>query len=121
MRLVLSLSAMSLALAACAPIVTPVATPQPPVVIVPSTPVSPLSSAARASATTVVNREMAKRLPGVNVAPYTACVVNNATMAELADLSGMVSGNDAGAASAVAAIVRRPATTSCIAGVARTV
>lgn len=124
MRLVLSLSAASLALAACVPVVAPMPAPQPvpPMIVVPGTPpASSLSQATRAAATTVVNREMATRLPGVNVAPYTACVVNNATMAELADLSGMVAGNDAAAASAVASIVRRPGTTQCISGVARTV
>lgn len=118
MRLILSLTAAGLALAGCAvPVVAPVAPP--PVVVAPLPAPGGLTPAQRAAATTVVNREMATRLPGVNVAPYTACVVNNATMAELADLAGMT-GNSAGAATAVAAIVKRPAATQCIAGVART-
>lgn len=117
MRLILSLTAASLALAGCA---VPVVAPAPPIVVAPVTPApGGLTSAQRAAATTVVNREMATRLPGVNVAPYTACVINNATMAEMADLAGMT-GNSAGAASAVASIVKRPAATQCIAGVART-
>lgn len=120
MRLVLKLTAVSLALAACTPVVAPYPAPQPlpPVVIMP--PTSSVTPAARSAATTVVNREMAKRLPGVNVAPYTACVVNNASLAELSDLSGMIAGDDARAANAVASIVRRPTTTQCISGVART-
>lgn len=119
MRLILSLTAAALTLAGCAvPVVAPVA---PPIVVAPLPPApGGLTSAQRAAATSVVNREMASRLPGVNVAPYSACVVNNATMAELADLAGMT-GNSAGAATAVAAIVQRPAATQCIAGVARTV
>lgn len=118
MRLILSLTAACLALAGCAvPVAAPVA---PPIVVAPTVPApGGLSSVQRGAATTVVNREMASRLPGVNVAPYTACVINNATMAELADLAGMT-GNSAGAASAVASIVKRPAATQCIAGVART-
>lgn len=118
MRLILSLTAASLALAGCAvPVVAPVA---PPVIVTPTpTPGPTLNAMQRAQATAVVNREMATRLPGVNVAPYTACVINNATMAEMADLAGMSAGG-AGAASAVAAIVQRPAATQCIAGVART-
>lgn len=118
MRLILSLTAASLALAGCAvPVAAPVA---PPVIVAPTAPApGGLSSVQRAAATAVVNREMATRLPGVNVAPYTACVINNATMAELADLASL-QGSGAGAASAVAAIVQRPAATQCIAGVART-
>ena len=60
-----------------------------------------------------MNREMARRLPGANVAPYTDCVLQNATTAELADIS-----QSANASGAVAAIVGRPATTQCIAGAA---
>ena len=58
---------------------------------------------------------MAKRLPGANVAPYTDCVLQNATTAELAGIADSASG---GAGNAVAAIVGRPATTQCIAGAA---
>ena len=67
----------------------------------------------RSSARVVVNREMAKRLPGANVAPYTDCVLQNATTAELADIA-----QSADASGAVASVVGRPATTQCIAGAA---
>ena len=114
MRLILPLTIVSLTLAGCAvPVVSPVAVP--PVIVAPGP--APVSSAERATATAIVNREMATRLPGVNVAPYTSCVINNATMAEIADLAAM--GNSGGAASAVASIVTRPAATQCIAGIAR--
>lgn len=120
MRSVLSLSAAALLLAGCAvPVVAPQpgqVVIQPPVVVTPPTTVG---SATRAAAVAVVNREMAQRLPGRNIVPYTSCVVNNATQAEIADLASMA-GNSTAAAGAVAAIVKRPTTTQCIANIART-
>ena len=79
-----------------------------------------LSSSTRAVARDVVNREMAKRLPGRNVAPYTDCVVNNASMAEVADIAARGVNDTTSAASSVAVIVQRPETTQCIAKVAAT-
>lgn len=107
------IAAAALALSGCvAPI--PVATaPTAPVVV---TPPSDVSSSTRAEATRVVNAEMARRLPGRNVAPYTACVLDNATQAEIADLATL--SGQAGAADAVAGIVRRSGTTACISRVA---
>lgn len=108
MRLPLILTAAALALAGCvqnpvgmapAPL-PPVATPNPDIAV-------------RNSARVVVNREMARRLPGANVAPYTDCVMQNATTAELAGIA-----DSANASGAVADVVGRPATTQCIAGVA---
>lgn len=125
MRSVLILSAAALSLAGCAvvPIQPAPAPALPPVVVAPApaptAPVTTPSSATRAAAVSIVNREMAKRLPGRNVMPYTSCVVNNATMAEMTDLASM-GANSAGAAGAVASIVKRPATTSCIAGISKT-
>ena len=58
---------------------------------------------------------MARRLPGANVAPYTDCVMQNATTAELASIADS---GTAGAGNAVASIVGRPATSQCIAGAA---
>ncbi len=121
MRSVLSLSAVALLLAGCAvPVVAPQpgqVVIQPPVVVTP--PPTTVGSATRAAAVAVVNREMAQRLPGRNIVPYTSCVVNNATQAEIADLASMA-GNSTAAAGAVAAIVKRPTTTQCIANIART-
>lgn len=78
-----------------------------------------LDAASRQVARNVVNREMQARLPGVNVAPYTDCVVNNATTAELIDIAQMSRSGVAGTADSVASIVSRPATTQCIASAAR--
>ena len=112
-RSFLAVTAAALALSGCVAAV-PVATvpvPAAPVVVAP-----PAPSASRAAATRVVNVETAKRLPGRNVAPYTACVLDNATDAEIADLSTLT--GQASAADAVASIVRRSGTTACIGRVA---
>ena len=64
-----------------------------------------LDAASRQVARTVINAEMEKRLPGANVAPYTDCVVNNATTAELIDIAQASSaGSDRLAAIRAAAI-----------------
>jgi hypothetical protein len=86
-----------------------------------STPTTPtvLDAASRTVARNVVNSEMQKRLPGVNVAPYTDCVVNNATTAELIDIAQASRAGASGTADSVASIVSRPATTQCIASAAR--
>ena len=121
MRLILSLSAASLVLAGCVarvpptPPTSPIPTP-PPV----TQPTTTLDSSTRAVARDVVNREMSKRLPGRNVAPYTDCVLNNASMAELSDIAARGVSDTGTAASSVATIVQRPAATQCIAKVAAT-
>ena len=120
MRLILSLGAASLVLAGCVarvPPTQPVSPIAPPVVAPPTT---TLDSSTRAVAHDVVNREMAKRLPGRNVAPYTDCVLNNASMAELSDIAARGVSDAGTAASSVATIVQRPAATQCIAKVAAT-
>ncbi len=121
MRLILSLGAASLVLAGCVARVPPTQPtspiPTPPPVTNPGT---TLDSSTRAVARDVVNREMAKRLPGRNVAPYTDCVLNNASMAELSDIAARGVGDAGSAASSVATIVTRPAATQCIAKVAAT-
>ena len=120
MRLILSLGVVSLALAGC---VAPVTTAPPPAVVNPppvAPPTSSIDSSTRAVARDVVNREMAKRLPGRNVAPYTDCVLNNASMAELSDIAARGVSDAGTAASSVATIVQRPAATQCIAKVAAT-
>ncbi|MFV0292469.1 MAG: hypothetical protein ACK5II_04320 [Paracoccus sp. (in: a-proteobacteria)] len=119
MRLILSLGVVSLALAGC---VAPPNQPAPQVVnpppVAPTQPANTLDSSTRAVARDVVNREMAKRLPGRNVAPYTDCVLNNASMAELSDIAARGVSDTASAASSVAVIVKRPTATQCIAKVA---
>ncbi len=110
MRLPLILTMAALAVSGCVvqnPGMAPGPAPLPPVA-------GPSPDAAiRSSARVVVSREMARRLPGANVAPYTDCVMSNATTAELASIA-----DSANASGAVAAIVGRPATSQCIAGAA---
>ncbi|WP_134678970.1 hypothetical protein [Paracoccus ravus] len=112
MRLSLVLTVAALALSGCV-VQGPPTAPAPVPQIQPPAP-NP-DAAVRSSARLVINREMAKRLPGANVAPYTDCVMQNATTAELA---GIADAGDAGASGAVASIVSRPTTTQCIAGAA---
>lgn len=117
LKLAATLGAGVLALAGC---VAPLPTTGP----VPTTPAAPaaptvLDAASRSVARNVINSEMQKRLPGANVAPYTDCVVNNATTAELIDIAQMSRSGVTGTADSVAAIVSRPATTQCIASAAR--
>ncbi|WBU63092.1 hypothetical protein [Paracoccus aerodenitrificans] len=116
MRLILSLGAVSLALAGCvapvttqptAPIVNPPVTQPPP-------PTNTLDSSTRSVARDVINREMAKRLPGRNVGPITDCVVNGASMAELTDIAARGVNDSASAAASVAVIVAREPAKGCI-------
>lgn len=108
-----------LALAGCVapmPPGMPTTTAQPPVVTTPAPTV--LDEATRQVARTVINAEMQSRLPGVNVAPYSDCVINNATSAELIDIAQASRAGVAGTADSVAVIVARPATGQCIAAAA---
>ncbi|WP_299363224.1 hypothetical protein [uncultured Paracoccus sp.] len=121
MRLIFpAAAAAALLLSGCVATIPPGMTipgPSAPVIIDPTpAPAPDVGSAQRSAAAQVVNIEMAKRLPGRDVAPYTACVMNNATMAEIADLATL-SGSSA-AADAVAAIVQRPGASQCISRIA---
>ena len=122
MRLIVSLGLAAALVAGCVPRVPPSQPtspiPTPPPVTQPTT--TTLDNSTRAVARDVVNREMAKRLPGRNVAPYTDCVINNASMAELSDIAARGVTDTGTAASSVATIVQRPDTTQCIAKVAAT-
>lgn len=116
---VLPATAAAIALSGCVMTVPPTATgpvaPTAPVVVtpLPNSPVVVTPAPSSNIARQVVSAEMAKRLPGRNVAPLTDCVVQNASMAELADLATLQ--GKPGAAGAVASIVSRPATSQCIA------
>ena len=104
----MTLTTAALALSGCV-VQNPGMAPPP---VIPQVTPAP-DAAIRSSARVVVNREMARRLPGANVAPYTDCVMQNATTAELAGIA-----DSANASGAVASIVSRPATTQCISGAA---
>lgn len=120
MRLI-SLAGLAVTAVTLAGCVAPVNT-RGPVTTTPVTPTAPttLDAASRQVARNVINSEMQKRLPGVNVAPYTDCVVDNATTAELIDIAQAANAGMSGTADSVAAIVSRPATTQCIAAAAST-
>ena len=63
----------------------------------------------RSLARTAVDGAVRQYLPGVNVSPYTDCVINNATTSELLQLASAASqagGNGAGAAQQAIPVVR---------------
>ena len=114
------LAALGLAAATLAGCVAPIppattVTVPPPIVTTPTV----LDAGSRQAARAAINVQMAQRLQGVDVTPYTDCVVNNATTAELIDIA-QASNAGLPTADSVAAIVSRPATTQCIAAAAGT-
>lgn len=116
------LAAAALTLSGCV-VATPVMPPAPVPVTpapapVPTTPTS-LDAASRAAAQGAITTAMQARLPGTNVSPYTNCIMQNATTAELIDIAQMSRANVPGVADSVATIVRRPATAACISAAAR--
>lgn len=115
LRLPAAMAVAALTLSGCV-MQNPNAVPVPPPVLTP--PVTPaVPSIAQNGARLAINREMARRLPGANVAPYTDCVVSNATAAEITDI-GRQSAAGGNVSDAVASVVSRPATTQCIAAAA---
>ncbi len=112
-----TLAATVVVLTALSGCVNPVGPRNPPIqsAVVPQP--TPLDQTARSAARDVVNREMARKLPGKNVAPYTDCIINNATAGEITTLAGIALGQGS-AIEPVAAIIRRPETSQCIARVA---
>ncbi|WP_265500658.1 hypothetical protein [Paracoccus beibuensis] len=114
------IAAFGLSAATLAGCVAPVPVAGPAVPTAPVATPTVLDAASRQVARNVINTQMQSRLPGANVTPYTDCVVNNATTAELIDIAQMSRAGASGAADSVATIVSRPATTQCIAAAART-
>ncbi|HEY0214609.1 MAG TPA: succinate dehydrogenase [Paenirhodobacter sp.] len=79
-----------------------------------STGLSP-EALARSQAKTVVNSVVAQKMPGVNAAPVTDCVIDNASMSEIYTISkGAVVGVDATTVNTVMTIAKRPDTLNCI-------
>lgn len=71
---------------------------------------------ARQQAKAVINGVVADKLPGVNAAPVTDCIIDNATTNEILTIGGAaVTGVTAATARQVLQIARRPETVSCIA------
>lgn len=75
----------------------------------------------RSLARGAVNGAVNQYLPGVNAAPYTDCVINNATTAELVQLAQVAAAGTQGASQVasgawplVQTVVARPATQQCL-------
>lgn len=71
----------------------------------------------RSLARSAVNSAAAQYLPGVNVTPFTDCVINNAQTGELIQLAQYASAGANGAAQAwpvVRTIASRPEATQCL-------
>ena len=63
-----------------------------------------------------VNTVVQQQFPGIDAAPYTDCIIENATVGELFDLAqSAVGGVGEAAVATVLTIARRPATSQCIA------
>ena len=75
-----------------------------------------LEDTTRSTAKTVINSVVESRLPGVNAAPYTDCIIDNATGEEVIDLAQTaLTQNTNAAADQVFKIAKRPDTSNCIA------
>lgn len=73
-------------------------------------------TAVRDQAKSVVNGVVAQKMPGVNVAPVTDCVIDNATMGETLTIAKATQlGVTDSTVDAVMSIARRPATVQCVA------
>lgn len=118
MRSIAAFAALTAALGLAGCVAPPPVT-QAPVIVAPIPQPSITENATRALARDAVNREMARRLPGVNVGPWTDCVLDNASVSEIASIAAATSGGGSPEA-AITSIVQRPATTQCIARVAAT-
>lgn len=70
---------------------------------------------ARNAAKSVVTNMVAVRFPGVNAAPFTDCIIDNATDQEILNIaSGALTGPDEATAQIVINIASRPETVQCI-------
>ena len=70
---------------------------------------------ARESAKTVVNGVVAQRFPGLNAAPITDCIIDNADRFEIFELAkASASGVTPQTTETVIAIAQRPETATCI-------
>ena len=64
----------------------------------------------------IVNSVIQQKFPGVNAAPYTDCIIDNASTDEILRLAqGAVAGSTDAATTLVLDIASRPATTQCLA------
>jgi len=74
-----------------------------------------VQDASRGAAKTVVNGVISQRFPGVDAAPYTDCIIENATTNEIVSLAkDAVAGADDATVSTVLEIAGRPETSDCL-------
>ncbi len=72
---------------------------------------------ARDAAKSVVNEVIADKFPGVNAAPVTDCVIDNASASELLTIaSAAATGVTPATADTIIDITKRPETVQCLAG-----
>ena len=76
-----------------------------------------MQDASRSLARSAVNSAAQQYFPGVNVAPFTDCVIDNATTSEILQLAQAASSGGGGAAQAVPVvqtIIARPEASQCL-------
>lgn len=76
-----------------------------------------MQDTSRTLARSAVNSAAQQYFPGVNVSPFTDCVINNANTSEIMQLAQAASKGSAGAADAlpiVRTVVARPEATQCL-------
>ena len=75
-----------------------------------------IQDTSRTVAKGVVNQIISSRLPGVNAAPYTDCIIDNASTAEILNVAGAAATGVTGqTVDIVLGIAQRPATLDCLA------
>ncbi len=74
-----------------------------------------MQDATRGLARSAVDQAAARYVPGVDVSPYTDCVINNATTGELVQLAQAATAQDVAAQAwpVVRTVAQRPAATQC--------
>ncbi len=78
-----------------------------------------VQDASRSLARSAVNAAAQQYFPGVDVSPFTDCVIDNATTSEIVQLAQAASKGGGGAAEAVPVvrtIIARPEATQCLVG-----
>ena len=69
----------------------------------------------RKAAKSVVTTVISQRFPGVNAAPFTDCIIDNATDQEILNIAtGAITGPDEATVQIIMKIASRPATIQCI-------
>ncbi len=70
---------------------------------------------ARNAAKSVVTNVIAQRFPGVNAAPFTDCIIDNATDQEVLNIAtGALTGPDEATVQIILNVASRPETMQCI-------